>query len=105
MEGRWKVIWNRIDCSPCLKKVCEIPGKDYDCLKGIQPEQVLQELEDLEVNKWCLLGLLLIFSTACKNVDLAPIYESRNTEKTHAVRALGPIYEDIKLENGMNECR
>ena len=48
LGGRWKVIWNRIDCSPCLKKVCEIPGKDYDCLKGIQPEQVLQELEDLE---------------------------------------------------------
>ena len=48
LGGRWKIIWNRIECSPCLKKVCEIPGKDYDCLKGIKPEQVIEALKVLE---------------------------------------------------------
>ena len=48
LGGRWKIIWNKIECSPCLKKVCEIPGKDYDCLKGIKPEQVIEALKVLE---------------------------------------------------------
>ena len=48
LGGKWKVIWNRIECSPCLKKVCEIPGKDYDCLKGIEPEKVIEALKVLE---------------------------------------------------------
>lgn len=47
LGGKWHVIWNRIDCSPCLKKTCEAPGKDYDCLKGISPQQVLAALEEL----------------------------------------------------------
>jgi heptosyltransferase II len=47
LGGKWRVIWNRIECSPCLKKTCEAPGKDYDCLKGILPEQVLAALDDL----------------------------------------------------------
>ncbi|MCM8534777.1 MAG: lipopolysaccharide heptosyltransferase II [Lentisphaeraceae bacterium] len=45
LGGNWRVIWNRIECSPCLKKTCEAPGKDYDCLKGISPQQVLDALE------------------------------------------------------------
>ena len=48
LGGRWRVLWNRIECSPCLKKVCEIPGKDYACLKGVTPEQVILALEELE---------------------------------------------------------
>ena len=48
LGGKWKIIWNRIDCSPCLKKVCEIPEKDYDCLKGISPNQVIEALKVLE---------------------------------------------------------
>ena len=48
LGGEWKIIWNRIDCSPCLKKVCEIPGKDYDCLKGISANQVIEALKVLE---------------------------------------------------------
>lgn len=48
LGGQWKIIWNKIDCSPCLKKVCEIPGKDYDCLKGVKPEQVIEALKVLE---------------------------------------------------------
>ena len=47
LGGKWHVIWNRIECSPCLKKTCEAPGKDYDCLKGIKPERVLSALEEL----------------------------------------------------------
>ena len=48
LGGKWRIIWNKIDCSPCLKKVCEIPGKDYDCLKGVRPEQVIEALKVLE---------------------------------------------------------
>ncbi|MCM8527719.1 MAG: lipopolysaccharide heptosyltransferase II [Lentisphaeraceae bacterium] len=48
LGGKWKIIWNRIDCSPCLKKVCEIPEKDYDCLKGVKPNQVIEALKVLE---------------------------------------------------------
>ena len=48
LGGRWKVLWNRIDCSPCLKKVCESPGRDYDCLKGVSPQQVIEALEELD---------------------------------------------------------
>jgi len=48
LGGKWKVIWNRIDCSPCLKKICEHPGRDYDCLKGVSAEQVIEALEELE---------------------------------------------------------
>ncbi|NQZ57507.1 MAG: lipopolysaccharide heptosyltransferase II [Lentisphaeraceae bacterium] len=48
LGGKWKVIWNKIDCSPCLKKVCESPGRDYDCLKGVTPQQVIKALGELE---------------------------------------------------------
>ena len=48
LGGRWKVLWNRIDCSPCLKKICEVPGRDYDCLKGVSPQQVIEALEELD---------------------------------------------------------
>lgn len=47
LGGKWHVIWNRIDCSPCLKKTCEVPGKNYDCLKGISPKQVIDALKSL----------------------------------------------------------
>lgn len=48
LGGKWKVIWNKIDCSPCLKKVCTIPGKDYDCLKSIRPQKVIEALQVLD---------------------------------------------------------
>ena len=47
LGGKWHVLWNNIDCSPCLKKTCEAPDRDYDCLKGVSPQQVLDALESL----------------------------------------------------------
>ena len=47
LGGKWHVIWNRIGCSPCLKKTCEIPDKNYDCLKRVSPKQVLDALKSV----------------------------------------------------------
>lgn len=41
-----------------------------------------------------------VFLTSCTNVDLAPFYEDRSSEKGTAIRALGPFYENLKLSNG-----
>jgi len=45
LGGRWAVIWDRLECSPCLKRTCEVEERDYDCLKDIKPDRVWQSLE------------------------------------------------------------
>ena len=40
-----KVLYRRIECSPCLQRTCRFGH--YDCLRRIAPEEVVQALRDL----------------------------------------------------------
>lgn len=45
LGSRTKVLYDRIDCSPCLERTCRFGH--YDCLKRIEAEQVLAALTRL----------------------------------------------------------
>ena len=42
---RSKVLYHRIECSPCLQRTC--PFGHYNCLKQITAEEVVQSLRDV----------------------------------------------------------
>ena len=40
-DNRGEVLYHQIECSPCFKKICPLPGDDnLKCLKNISPEEV-----------------------------------------------------------------
>lgn len=43
---RTKVLYKPLDCSPCLKRTCRFGH--YDCLRRIEPAEVLQALDELK---------------------------------------------------------
>jgi heptosyltransferase II len=44
--GKVKIIFNPVDCWPCERNTCsQPPEKKLDCLKGIQPDTVWQEIK------------------------------------------------------------
>lgn len=43
--GRHRVVYKKLDCSPCFKKKC--PRGDYRCLRGIKAEDVFAAAEEL----------------------------------------------------------
>jgi heptosyltransferase-2 len=45
LGDRTRVIYKKIECSPCLQRTCKFGH--YDCLKQIQPEEVVAALETL----------------------------------------------------------
>lgn len=45
LGGRTKVLYERIECSPCLQRTCRFGH--YDCLNRIAPDQVMAALERL----------------------------------------------------------
>jgi heptosyltransferase-2 len=42
---RTEVLYDRIDCSPCLERTCRFGH--YDCLNRIEPERVISALAQL----------------------------------------------------------
>ncbi len=42
---RSRVVRRAVDCAPCLQRECE---RDYQCLRGIQPSEVWEHMENLE---------------------------------------------------------
>ncbi len=46
LNDQSRVITLNLDCSPCFKREC--PYGHYDCLKGITPDRVRQEIELLQ---------------------------------------------------------
>jgi heptosyltransferase II len=47
LGGRWKIVWTKPDCSPCLKKICPLNEDQYKCLSSASPTMVIQELKSL----------------------------------------------------------
>lgn len=43
-----KVIYKKVSCSPCYKRVCPI---DFRCMKGVEAEEVLQEVKKALLTK------------------------------------------------------
>jgi heptosyltransferase-2 len=43
-----RVIWHRLECSPCLARTCRYGH--YNCLRQIEPEEVLEALESVRSN-------------------------------------------------------
>jgi heptosyltransferase II len=42
-----RVIWHRLECSPCLARTCRFGH--YNCLRQIEPEEVLEVLDELQL--------------------------------------------------------
>ena len=40
-----RVIWHRLECSPCLARTCRYGH--YNCLRQIEPKEVLEALESV----------------------------------------------------------
>jgi heptosyltransferase-2 len=49
LGARTKIIYKKIECSPCLKRTCRFGH--YQCLWNITPEEVLQAFDELSVWK------------------------------------------------------
>lgn len=43
-----RVIWHRLECSPCLARTCRYGH--YNCLRQIEPKEVLEALESVRSN-------------------------------------------------------
>jgi heptosyltransferase-2 len=40
-DNHGEVLYRQIECSPCFKKICPLPGdENLKCLKNISPEEV-----------------------------------------------------------------
>ncbi|WDE99065.1 lipopolysaccharide heptosyltransferase II [Lentisphaera profundi] len=48
LGGRWKIVWTKPECSPCLKKICPLTENQYHCLSSASPEMIINELQSLD---------------------------------------------------------
>lgn len=47
LSDKASILYLHVECSPCFKRVCPLPApKHMQCLEGISPEQVIQEIEE-----------------------------------------------------------
>lgn len=47
LSVRWKILYERQDCSPCFRRECPLETDKYRCLKAITPEAVIESGKDL----------------------------------------------------------
>jgi heptosyltransferase-2 len=47
LGGRARVIWHRLECSPCLARTCRFGH--YNCLGQVEPDEALDSLSSLGV--------------------------------------------------------
>jgi heptosyltransferase II len=50
ISGKWIIMLDKQDCSPCFSRECVNQDKDYKCLNSISPKQVTQALHFLLEN-------------------------------------------------------
>ncbi|RME88720.1 MAG: lipopolysaccharide heptosyltransferase II, partial [Candidatus Hydrogenedentota bacterium] len=48
LNPRKKVLNLNLPCSPCGKKMCPRKDKPLECLEGIEPDEVLLAMKQLE---------------------------------------------------------
>ncbi len=48
LGARTKILYKKIECSPCLKRTCKFGH--YQCLWNIQPEEVITALNELKIS-------------------------------------------------------
>ena len=46
--AQWRLLVSDKDCRPCFKRTCPLKDGAYSCLSGISPQQVAQQLEELQ---------------------------------------------------------
>ena len=47
LSVKWKILYERQNCSPCFRRECPLESDKYRCLKAISPEAVIESADDI----------------------------------------------------------